>query len=161
MSGTVSACSQEFSALEHSWGAHNYQPLPVVIARGEGVWVTDVEGKRYLDFLSATRRSTRPPPPARSSRAAHEQLDRSRSPPRLPQRPARAVLRRAGATLRRHGWRLPMNTGAEAVETAIKTARKWGYEVKGVPDGQAEIIVVRRTTSTAARRPSSLLDRSR
>ncbi len=120
--------------------AHNYHPLPVVVSRAEGVWVTDVEGKRYLDLLSAYsalnfghghRRSSRP-------RASSSTLDAHQ--PRVPQRPSRALRHGARAALRQRHV-LPMNTGAEAVETGIKVARAWGYRTKGIAPDAATIIV--------------------
>ncbi|MFS0910584.1 ornithine--oxo-acid transaminase [Microbacterium sp. 179-I 3D2 NHS] len=121
--------------------AHNYHPLPVTIARGEGAWVTDVEGKRYLDLLaaySAVNFGHRHPALVA---ALTEQLGRvaliSRAFESDRLEPfAAALARLAGKDLV-----LPMNTGAEAVETGIKVARAWGYRVKGIPEGRARIIV--------------------
>lgn len=131
----------EYIALEERYGAHNYHPLDVVVTRAHGAWVWDVEGKRYLDFL-----------------AAYSAVNQGHCHPEI----LRAVMDQAGSvTLSSRAFRsdqlgpfyeqicelsgfakfLPMNTGAEAVETAVKTARKWGYKVKGIPEGQAEILV--------------------
>jgi ornithine--oxo-acid transaminase len=121
--------------------AHNYHPLPVVIAEGDGAWVTDVDGRRYLDFLagySALNFGHRNPTLVA---AAHAQLDRLTLTSRAFVHDQFATFCRELAELCGKDLVLPMNTGAEAVETAIKVARKWGYQVKGVPDGQAEIIV--------------------
>jgi ornithine--oxo-acid transaminase len=121
--------------------AHNYHPLPVVITEGEGAWVTDVDGRRYLDFLagySALNFGHRHPG---LIAAAHAQLDRITLTSRAFVHDQFADFCRSLAELCGKDLVLPMNTGAEAVETAIKVARKWGYRVKGVPDGQAEIIV--------------------
>jgi ornithine--oxo-acid transaminase len=121
--------------------AHNYHPLPVVIAEGEGAWVTDVDGRRYLDFLagySALNFGHRHPG---LIAAAHAQLDRVTLTSRAFVHDQFADFCRGLAELCGKDLVLPMNTGAEAVETAIKVARKWGYRVKGVADGQAEIIV--------------------
>ena len=121
--------------------AHNYHPLPVVITEGEGAWVTDVDGRRYLDFLagySALNFGHRHPA---LIAAAHAQLDRITLTSRAFVHDQFADFCRSLAELCGKELVLPMNTGAEAVETAIKVARKWGYRVKGVPDGQAEIIV--------------------
>ncbi|MCO8272184.1 ornithine--oxo-acid transaminase [Actinoplanes sp. TRM 88003] len=121
--------------------AHNYHPLPVVITEGEGAWVTDVDGRRYLDFLagySALNFGHRHPG---LIAAAHAQLDRITLTSRAFVHDQFAEFCRSLAELCGKDLVLPMNTGAEAVETAIKVARKWGYQVKGVPDGQAEIIV--------------------
>jgi ornithine--oxo-acid transaminase len=121
--------------------AHNYHPLPVVITEGEGAWVTDVDGRRYLDFLagySALNFGHRHP---RLIAAAHAQLDRVTLTSRAFVHDQFADFCRGLAELCGKDLVLPMNTGAEAVETAIKVARKWGYQVKGVADQQAEIIV--------------------
>ncbi len=123
------------------WTAHNYHPLPVVISDAEGAWVTDVDGRRYLDFLagySALNFGHRHPG---LIAAAHAQLDRLTLTSRAFVHDQFATFCRGLAELCGKGLVLPMNTGAEAVETGIKVARKWGYRVKGVPDGQAEIIV--------------------
>jgi ornithine--oxo-acid transaminase len=121
--------------------AHNYHPLPVVIAGGDGAWVTDVDGRRYLDFLagySALNFGHRHPG---LIAAAHAQLDRVTLTSRAFVHDQFADFCRGLSELCGTDLVLPMNTGAEAVETAIKVARKWGYRVKGVADGQAEIIV--------------------
>jgi ornithine--oxo-acid transaminase len=121
--------------------AHNYHPLPVVIAEGEGAWVTDVDGRRYLDFLagySALNFGHRHPA---LIAAAHAQLDRVTLTSRAFVHDQFATFCRELGELCGKDLVLPMNTGAEAVETAIKVARKWGYRVKGVADQQAEIIV--------------------
>src|SRR6476646_9820225 len=133
--------TQDFVELENHFGAHNYHPLDIVIERAEGVWVYDVEGKRYLDCL-----------------AAYSAVNQGHCHPRIQQ----TLIEQAGkVTLTSRAFRndqlgpfyrelheltgfdkaLPMNSGAEAVETAIKTARKWGHKVKGIPENQAEIIV--------------------
>ena len=121
--------------------AHNYHPLPVVIAEGEGAWVTDVDGRRYLDFLagySALNFGHRHPA---LIAAAHAQLDRVTLTSRAFVHDQFADFCRSLGELCGTDLVLPMNTGAEAVETAIKVARKWGYRVKGVADERAEIIV--------------------
>ena len=123
------------------WTAHNYHPLPVVIADADGAWVTDVDGRRYLDCLagySALNFGHRHPA---LIEAAHAQLDRLTLTSRAFVHDQFAEFCRGLAELCGTDLVLPMNTGAEAVETAIKVARKWGYRVKGVPDGQATIIV--------------------
>jgi ornithine--oxo-acid transaminase len=133
--------TQDFVELENQFGAHNYHPLDIVIERAEGVWVYDVEGKRYLDCL-----------------AAYSAVNQGHCHPRILQ----TLMKQAGkVTLTSRAFRndqlgpfyrelheltgfdkaLPMNSGAEAVETAVKTARKWGHKVKGIPENQAEIIV--------------------
>ncbi len=121
--------------------AHNYHPLPIVIAEGEGAWVTDVDGRRYLDCLagySALNFGHRHPA---LIEAAREQLDRVTLTSRAFLHDQFGPFCRELAELCGKDLVLPMNTGAEAVETAIKVARKWGYKVKGVPDGQATIVV--------------------
>jgi ornithine--oxo-acid transaminase len=123
------------------WTAHNYHPLPVVISSAEGAWVTDVDGKRYLDCLagySALNFGHRQPA---LIAAAHAQLDRLTLTSRAFIHDQFAEFCHGLAELCGKDMVLPMNTGAEAVETAIKVARKWGYRVKGVPDGQATIVV--------------------
>ncbi|MDM7830590.1 ornithine--oxo-acid transaminase [Cellulomonas edaphi] len=126
--------------------AHNYHPLPVTLASGSGAWVTDVDGRRYLDLLagySALNFGHRNP---MLLEAAHAQLDRLTLTSRafdhdLLEPFAGALAALVEPLLAGPSLVLPMNTGAEAVETAIKAARKWGYEVKGVPDDRATIIV--------------------
>jgi ornithine--oxo-acid transaminase len=133
--------THQYIELEHRYSAHNYHPLPVVLSRGEGPYVWDVEGKRYLDFLSG-----------------YSAVNQGHCHPRL----INTLVEQAGKlTLTSRAFHsdklgeyaefitnyfgydkvLPMNTGVEAVETAIKITRKWGYEVKGIPDGQAKIVV--------------------
>ena len=133
--------TRDFIELEDRYGAHNYHPLDVVIDRGEGVWVWDVEGNKYMDCL-----------------AAYSAVNQGHCHPKIvqalvDQAPRLALTSRAFRNNRLGDFYkmlceltgfdkvLPMNTGAEAVETAIKAARKWAYTVKGVPEGQAEILV--------------------
>ncbi len=128
-------------AQAERFGAHNYAPLPVVIASGEGVWVTDVEGRRYLDCLaaySALNFGHRHPGLVAAARA---QLDRLTLTSRAFGNDRLGAFCQRLAELAGKDMVLPMNTGAEAVESAIKVARAWGYRVKGVPDGRARIIV--------------------
>jgi ornithine--oxo-acid transaminase len=123
------------------WTAHNYHPLPVVIAEADGAWVTDVDGRRYLDFLagySALNFGHRHP---RLIAAAHAQLDRVTLTSRAFVHDQFAAFCRDLAGLCGTDLVLPMNTGAEAVETAIKVSRAWGYRVKGAADGLANIVV--------------------
>ena len=130
-----------FITLDEEWGAHNYHPLPVVIAEAEGAWVTDVEGKRYLDFLSgysALNFGHRHPALVE---AARDQLDRLTLTSRAFHNDQYGAFCRELAELTQTEMVLTMNTGAEAVESAIKVARKWAYEVKGVEFNGAEIIV--------------------
>ncbi|MFD0821804.1 ornithine--oxo-acid transaminase, partial [Micromonospora zhanjiangensis] len=123
------------------WTAHNYHPLPVVISSAEGAWLTDIDGRRYLDCLagySALNFGHRHPT---LIAAAHAQLDRLTLTSRAFIHDQFADFCRELATLCGKELVLPMNTGAEAVETAIKVARKWAYRVKGVPADQANIVV--------------------
>lgn len=128
--------------LEGQVAAHNYSPLPVVVSEAEGVWVTDVEGNRYLDALagySALNFGHRHPDLVA---AAESQLGRLTLTSRAFHNDQLGPFCRDLARLVGKGMVLPMNTGAEAVETALKIARKWGYRVKGVPAGRAEIVVM-------------------
>lgn len=128
-------------ALEDEHLAHNYHPLPVVIARGEGAWVTDVEGKRYLDLLSAYSALNFGHGHPAILEAAHEQLDRLTLTSRAYHNDRLGPFAAALAELAGKDMVLPMNTGAEAVETGIKVARAWGYRVKGITPDAATIIV--------------------
>lgn len=127
------------SADAHS--AHNYHPLPVVVATAEGAWMTDVEGRRYLDMLAGYSALNFGHGNRRLLDAARAQLDRVTLTSRAFHHDRFADFCTELAALCGKEAVLPMNTGAEAVETAVKTARKWGYEVKGVPDGHAKIVV--------------------
>jgi ornithine--oxo-acid transaminase len=128
-------------ANAEAYSAHNYHPLPVVIASGEGAWVTDVEGRRYLDMLAGYSALNFGHGNPRLIAAAKAQLDRVTLTSRAFHHDRFAEFCAALAELCGMEMVLPMNTGAEAVETAVKTARKWGYRVKGVPDGRARIVV--------------------
>ncbi|MFF4184605.1 ornithine--oxo-acid transaminase [Streptomyces sp. NPDC001691] len=129
------------SAEAHS--AHNYHPLPVVVASAEGAWMTDVEGRRYLDMLAGYSALNFGHGNRRLIDAAKAQLERVTLTSRAFHHDRFAQFCTELAELCGMDMVLPMNTGAEAVETAVKTARKWGYKVKGVPDGQAKIVVAR------------------
>ncbi len=133
--------SAQLSAQAAAHSAHNYHPLPVVIARADGAWVTDVEGNRYLDLLAAYSAINFGHRHPRLVAAAQRQLERVTLVSRAFEHDQFGPFCAELAALAGMEMVLPMNTGAEAVETAIKTARKWGYEVKGVPDGEAVIIV--------------------
>src|SRR5262252_6647170 len=130
----------ELRALSDAHSAHNYHPLPVVISAAEGTWVTDVEGHRYLDMLAAYSAINFGHRHPRLVAAARHQLDQVTLVSRAFDHDQFGLFCAELAELAGMDMVLPMNTGAEAVETAIKTARKWGYEVKGVPDGQAVIV---------------------
>lgn len=133
--------SQELIRAEEPVLAHNYHPLPVVVARAEGAWVEDVEGRRYLDMLagySALNFGHRHPALVD---AAHRQLDRLTLTSRAFHHDRLAGFAERLAALTGTDMVLPMNTGAEAVESGIKVARKWAYDVKGVPGDRATIVV--------------------
>ncbi len=123
------------------WSAHNYHPLPVVIERGEGCWVWDVDGNRYLDMLSAYSAVNQGHRHPRIVAALKEQADRLTLTSRAFHNDQMGPFLHQVSELLGYARALPMNTGAEAVETAIKAVRKWGYTVKGVPADAAEIIV--------------------
>ena len=133
--------SGELRALTDAHSAHNYHPLPVVIAEAEGAWVTDVEGHRYLDLLAAYSALNFGHRHPRLVAAAQRQLARVTLVSRAFEHDQFGPFCAELAGLAGMEMVLPMNTGAEAVETAIKAARKWGYEVKGVPPDQAVIVV--------------------
>jgi ornithine--oxo-acid transaminase len=137
---TASTTANDLRALSDAHSAHNYHPLPVVISSAEGAWVTDVEGRRYLDMLAAYSAINFGHRHPGLVAAAKRQLDRVTLVSRAFDHDQFGPFCAELAALAGMDVVLPMNTGAEAVETAIKTARKWGYEVKGVPDGQAVII---------------------
>jgi ornithine--oxo-acid transaminase len=128
-------------ATEARFGAHNYQPIGVVLTRGEGVWVWDTEGNRYLDCLSAYSAVSQGHCHPKILAAMVEQAHRLTLTSRAFHNDQLAPFYEEIAALTGSHKVLPMNSGAEAVESAIKSVRKWGYEVKGVADGQAEIIV--------------------
>ncbi len=132
--------TDELRALAAAHSAHNYHPLPVVIAQGEGAWVTDVEGRRYLDMLAAYSALNFGHRHPRLVAAARRQLDRVTLVSRAFEHDQFGPFCAELAELADMEMVLPMNSGAEAVETGIKTARKWAYEVKGVPADQAVII---------------------
>ncbi|MGH7477268.1 MAG: ornithine--oxo-acid transaminase [Longimicrobiales bacterium] len=123
------------------WGAHNYHPLPVVIERGEGVYVWDVDGRRYLDMLSAYSALNQGHRHPRIIAALVEQAAKLTLTSRAFHNDQMGPFLEELCQLAGYAQALPMNTGAEAVETALKAARKWGYTVKGVAAGAAEIIV--------------------
>ncbi|UPK33402.1 ornithine--oxo-acid transaminase [Bradyrhizobium sp. 186] len=131
----------DFLATEARFGARNYEPVGVVLSRGEGVWVWDTEGNRYLDCLSAYSAVSQGHCHPKILAAMVEQAHRLTLTSRAFHNDQLAPFYEEIAALTGSHKVLPMNSGAEAVESAIKSVRKWGYEVKGVPDGQAEIIV--------------------
>lgn len=131
----------DFLATERRLGTYNYEPIGVVLSRGEGVWVWDSEGNRYLDCLSAYSAVSQGHCHPKILAAMVEQAHRLTLTSRAFHNDQLAPFYEEIAALTGSHKVLPMNSGAEAVESAIKSVRKWGYEVKGVPDGQAEIIV--------------------
>ena len=136
----MSLTTADYISLEERYNAHNYEPLDVVLTRGEGVWVWDVEGRRYLDCLSAYSAVNQGHCHPRIVGAMVEQAQRLALTSRAFRNDQLPLLAQELCELTGFEMMLPMNSGAEAVETALKAARKWGYTVKGVPDGQAEII---------------------
>jgi ornithine--oxo-acid transaminase len=133
--------TQELVDLENLYGANNYRPLDVVIERAEGVWVYDIEGKRYLDCLAAYSAVNQGHCHPRMIQTLYEQAAKVTLTSRAFRNEQLPLLYKDLHDLTGFEMALPMNSGAEAVETAIKTARKWGYKVKGIPENQAEVIV--------------------
>ncbi len=138
---TTATQSQALIQLEEQYGAHNYHPLDVVIERGEGVWVYDVEGRKYLDCLAAYSAVNQGHCHPRIMQAVVDQVKRVTLTSRAFRNDQLPLLYKLLHDLTGYDMSLPMNSGAEAVETAVKAARKWGYTVKGIPKDKAEIIV--------------------
>jgi ornithine--oxo-acid transaminase len=136
----VTVATEDLRALSQAHSAHNYHPLPIVIAEAQGAWVTDAEGRRYLDMLAAYSALNFGHRHPALIAAAQRQLDRVTLVSRAFDHDQFGLFCAELADLAGMEMVLPMNTGAEAVETAIKTARKWGYEVKGVPADEAVIV---------------------
>jgi ornithine--oxo-acid transaminase len=141
MTASRKLAHSDYLALEHTLGAHNYKPLDVVLSRGQGVWVWDTAGNRYLDCLSAYSAVNQGHCHPRILEAMVAQAQRLTLTSRAFRNDQLALFYEEICALTGAHKVLPMNSGAEAVESAIKTVRKWGYEVKGVPEGKAEIIV--------------------
>ena len=144
---TLDAHEQQLTSADHidlteRYAAHNYHPLPVVLSSGQGAWVTDADGKRYLDCLAGYSALNFGHGHPRLLAVAHEQLDRLSLTSRAFYNDQLGLFARDLATLTGKDSVLPMNSGAEAVETAIKVSRRWGYEVKGVPQDRASIVVL-------------------
>jgi ornithine--oxo-acid transaminase len=133
--------TKDYIELEEQHGAHNYHPLDVVIERAEGVWVYDVEGKRYLDCLASYSAVNQGHCHPKILQALLEQAKKVTLTSRAFRNDQLPLLYQELHQLTGFDMTLPMNSGAEAVETAIKAARKWGYKVKGIPEGKAEIVV--------------------
>jgi len=133
--------TRDFIELENQYGAHNYHPLDVVIERAEGVWVYDVEGKRYLDCLAAYSAVNQGHCHPKILQALVEQAHKVTLTSRAFRNDQLPLFYKELHELTGYDMALPMNSGSEAVETAIKTARKWGYKIKGIPEDKAEVIV--------------------
>ncbi len=133
--------AEELISIENQYGAHNYHPLDVVIERAQGVWVWDVEGKKYLDCLASYSAVNQGHCHPRILQSLIKQSHKVTLTSRAFRNDQLPLLLQELHELTGYDMALTMNTGAEAVETAIKAARKWGYTVKGIPDGKAEIIV--------------------
>jgi ornithine--oxo-acid transaminase len=132
--------TKDFIDLEDQYGAHNYRPLDIVITRGKGVWVWDVEGKKYLDFLSAYSAVNHGHCHPRIVKVLKDQGEKLTLTSRAFRNDQWPLLAKELCELTDYEMVLPMNSGAEAIETAIKAARKWAYQKKDVPQDQAEII---------------------
>jgi len=132
--------TQQYLDEVNKYSAKNYKPLPVVIEKGEGAWVWDVDGKKYLDCLSAYSALNQGHRHPAIVKAAKDQLDKVTLTSRAFQNDQMGPFLHTLCTMTGFSKALPMNSGAEAVETALKAARKWGYKVKGIPEGKAEII---------------------
>lgn len=133
--------THEFIEIEEKYGAHNYHPLDVVIERGEGVWVYDVDGKKYLDCLSAYSALNQGHVHPKILEAMIEQAKKVTLTSRAFRNDQLPLFYKEISEMTGYEMSLPMNSGAEAVETALKLARKWAYQVKGVPRHEAEIIL--------------------
>jgi ornithine--oxo-acid transaminase len=133
--------AKEFISIEDQFGAHNYHPLDVVIAKASGVWVEDVDGNRYMDFLAAYSAVNQGHCHPRIIKVLKEQADQLTLTSRAFRNDQWPLLAQEACELLGYEMILPMNTGAEAVETALKAIRRWGYQIKGIPSDQAEIIV--------------------
>ncbi len=132
--------TKEIIAIEDKYGAHNYHPLDVVIEKAEGIWVWDVDGKKYMDCLAAYSAVNQGHCHPRIMKAMNEQAGKVTLTSRAFRNDQLPLLCKELCELTGYTMVLPMNSGAEAVETALKAARKWGYKVKGVPEDKAEII---------------------
>jgi ornithine--oxo-acid transaminase len=133
--------TKKYIELEEKYGAHNYHPLDVVVEKAKGAWVYDVEGKKYLDCLAAYSAVNQGHCHPKILKAMNNQAKRVTLTSRAFRNDQLPLLYRDLNKLTKMDMALPMNSGAEAVETAVKAARKWGYKVKGIPNDQAEIIV--------------------
>ena len=141
MTEAIASRTQAFLTEVDRYSAHNYHPLPVVLERGDGVWVWDIDGNRYLDMLSAYSALNQGHRHPAIIEAARKQLEALTLTSRAFHNDQMGPFLRKLCEATGFERALPMNTGAEAVETAIKMVRKWGYQVKGVAADMAEIIV--------------------
>lgn len=132
--------TREYIAIEEQYNAHNYLPLDVVLVRGNGVWVEDVDGRRYMDFLAAYSAVSQGHCHPRLVKTMVEQAARLTLTSRAFRNDQLPLFAKELCKLMGYEMMLPMNSGAEAVETALKAARKWGYRVKGVPEDKAQIL---------------------
>jgi len=133
--------SREYIRLEEEYGAHNYHPLDIVVQRAQGSWVWDVEGNKFLDFLAAYSAVNQGHAHPRIRKALEEQASKVTLTSRAFRSDQLGPLYKELHDLTGYQRFLPMNTGAEGVETAVKAARKWAYKIKGIPEGKAEIVV--------------------
>jgi ornithine--oxo-acid transaminase len=133
--------TKDYIELESQYGAHNYKPLDVVLARGSGIWVWDVDGNRYLDMLSAYSAVNQGHCHPKITAALVEQASKLALTSRAFRNDQLGLFYQEMCELTHSHMVLPMNSGAEAVESCIKAVRKWGYKTKGIPDGEAEIVV--------------------
>ncbi|MGB1246866.1 MAG: ornithine--oxo-acid transaminase, partial [Flavobacteriaceae bacterium] len=141
MQQSQSANAQTYIDLEDRYGAHNYHPLPVVLEKGEGVYVWDVDGKKYFDFLSAYSAVNQGHCHPKIIQALKDQSDQLTLTSRAFYNNVLGEYERYMANYFKFDMVLPMNTGAEAVETAVKITRRWAYEKKGIAENQAQIVV--------------------
>lgn len=132
--------SEKYNVMESTYGAHNYKPLPVVITSAKGVWVKDIEGNRYMDMLSAYSALNHGHRHPRIMKALADQAKKVTLTSRAFNNDQIGPFLKELCEFTGYDMALPMNSGAEAVETALKTARKWGYKIKGVQEDKAEII---------------------
>ena len=133
--------TKDYIQLEATYGATNYKPLDVVLTKGQGIWVWDVDGKKYLDFLSAYSAVNQGHCHPKIAQVMKEQADKLTLTSRAFRNDQLGLFYKELCELTNSHTILPMNSGAEAVESCIKAVRKWGYREKGVPEGQAEVIV--------------------
>ena len=141
MTSAAKLTREDYINRENKYVARSYKPLPIVLSRGEGVWLWDTDGNKYLDFLSAYSAVSFGHLNQRIKRALMDQLDRLDIPARAFHTDMLGAFAEKICRLTGMDMMLPMNSGAEAVETGIKAARRWGYDVKGIPEGKARIIV--------------------